>query len=127
MLWIVKTTAGGVRHGACEIEGSQPRLPVVAMHDVDRPAVRRLGGKARRGERQSREAQVIVAPVKSVRPEIRVPGPVVEVRGIDNDDLEPVLRARGGEGCGTAEQVVVGCDDAEPGRTRGCTPDSSAA
>jgi hypothetical protein len=96
---------------AAQIDRRQAGLPVVTMHDVRIPAVRSLFNEARRSHGQGGEAQVIVAPVAAVRPEIRVPGPVVEMRRIEGENIEPVLRD-GREDTGRpAEQVVVDGDD----------------
>jgi len=67
-----------------QISGCQTRLPVVRVHHFGQVSFQRAATNVRRDASQRGEAHGVVRPIMSVRPEIRIASPRVEVRGVEH-------------------------------------------
>ena len=92
--------------GVVEIGGRERRLPVMRVNDLGPERIDRSEPDVRANPRKRREPLRIVGPVKPVGPEIRIAGPVVEMRRVDREQVEPG-RVAGEDPRRSAEQIVV--------------------
>ena len=99
------------RHGAglrvlreVQVGRREARLPVMAVDDVGPVVGDQAGPDPRRDEAQRAETGAVVRPFRPVGRQIRIAGPIVEMRGVDGEEVEP-SRPAGEDACRAAEQV----------------------
>jgi hypothetical protein len=92
-----------------EIGHRQPGLPVVAVEDIRREARGVTAPEARRDPSQRTEAKRVVRPVAAVAPDIRIAGPVEEMRRVE--DKEVKAAGVGGEHARRPAEELVDCED----------------